>query len=118
MKNKTIFQSIKYALSGMKLAFKEERNIGIYIIIGIIFLCFNIILKSSLLDYIIYIILCTLVFAFEYVNTAIERVVDKFIKTKNDDAKYIKDVAAAPVLLCGIAFFLIEGIILIPKIIQ
>lgn len=118
MKNKNIWQSIKCALSGMKLAFEYEKNFKLYIIIASIFLVFNIVLKSSLLEFGVYVILCSLVFAFEYVNTAIERIVDKFITTKNDDAKYIKDVASSSVLTCGIAFFVVEGLIFISKIIR
>lgn len=118
MKNKTIFESIKYAISGIILAFKEERNLGIYVIIALVFLSLNIILKSTYIELIIYVILCALVFATEYINTAIERVVDKFILTKNPDAKYIKDVSAASVLTFGITFFIIEALILIPKIIS
>ena len=47
-----------------------------------------------------------------------ERVVDKFIIKKNMDAKYIKDVSAASVLIMGITFFIVEGLILIPKLLN
>ncbi len=118
LKNKNIWQSIRCALSGIKLAFMCEKNFKLYIVIALIFFIINLLLHSSLVEFGIYIILCCLVFAFEHINTAIERVVDKFIMTKNSDAKYIKDVAAGAVLICGITFFIVEGLVLIPKIIR
>lgn len=118
MKNKNIFESIKCAISGIILAFKAEKNLTLYVIIALIFLVLNIVLKSSMLEICIFIILTFVVFATEHINTAIERVVDKFIMKKDENAKYIKDVAAGAVLICGIAFFLVEGLILIPKIIK
>ena len=107
-KNKNIFESISCAINGIILGFKEEKNLGIYIIIAIIFLSFNILLKSSGIEFAVFFILCFIVFSLEYVNTAIEKVVDKFIK----------DVSAASVLIIGICFFIVEGIILIPKLIM
>lgn len=116
MKNKNIFQSIKCAISGIILAFKAEKNLTLYVLIAVIFFIFNLILKSSILEIAIFIILSSCVFAMEHINTAIERIVDKFILEKDENAKYIKDVAAGAVLICGIAFFVVEGLILIPKI--
>lgn len=116
MKNKNIFQSIKCAVNGIILAFKAEKNLTLYVLIALIFFIFNLILKSSILEIAIFIILSFCVFAMEHINTAIERIVDKFILEKDENAKYIKDVAAGAVLICGIAFFVVEGLILIPKI--
>ena len=39
------------------------------------------------------------------------------IMKKDENAKFIKDVSAASVLIVGICFFIVEGIILIPKLI-
>ena len=36
MKNKNLFESIKHALNGIKLAFKSEKNLKKYIVIAII----------------------------------------------------------------------------------
>lgn len=116
-KNKNIFESISCAINGIILGFKEEKNLGIYIIIAIIFLSFNILLKSSGIEFAVFFILCFIVFSLEYVNTAIEKVVDKFIVKRDENAKFIKDVSAASVLIIGICFFIVEGIILIPKLI-
>ena len=117
MKNKNLFESIKHALTGIKLAFKSEKNLKKYIVIAIIFGVLNILTKSTYIDAIFYIILCFIVFAFEYINTAIERVVDKFILKIDENAKYIKDVSASAVLTSGLLFFIVEGIIIVKNII-
>ena len=64
MKNKNLFESIKHALNGIKLAFKSEKNLKKYIVIAIIFGVLNILTKSTYIDAIFYIILCFIVFAF------------------------------------------------------
>ena len=117
IKNKNLFESIKHALNGIKLAFKSEKNLKKYIVIAIIFGVLNILTKSTYIDAIFYIILCFIVFAFEYINTAIERVVDKFILKIDENAKYIKDVSASAVLTSGLLFFIVEGIIIVKNII-
>lgn len=116
-KNKNIFESIRCALNGIIIGFKEEKNLVTYILIAVIFFFFNIFLKSTSIEFVIFFILCFIVFSIEYINTAIERVVDKFIIKKDENAKFIKDVSAASVLIVGICFFIVEGIILIPKLI-
>ena len=81
-KNKNIFESIRCALNGIVIGFKEERNLVIYIFIAVIFFFFNMLLKSTSIEFAIFFILCFIVFSIEYINTAIERVVDKFIIKK------------------------------------
>ena len=117
-KNKNIFESIRCAINGIMLGLKQEKNFIIYFFIAVLFFVFNIILIVDIMELIVFFILCSIVFAFEYINTAMERVVDKFIIKKNMDAKYIKDVSAASVLIMGITFFIVEGLILIPKLLN
>jgi len=111
MKNKNLFESIQKAAVGLRLAFKEEKNLTTYMIIALIFFVLNLLFNSSLLEIIIFIIMSAAVISVELINTAIERVVDKFITQVNEDAKFIKDVAAGAVLVFGLAFFIVEGLI-------
>ncbi len=117
MKNKTFYQSVKCAFAGIKAGFKSEKNFLIYIFITIVFLCFNIVLQSTLAQYCIF--LCTAfgVFSAEFFNTAVEYICDIISPEYDEKVKIIKDIAAAGVLMFGIAFFATQAIILLPKII-
>lgn len=116
MKNKNFLESVKCAVMGIIKGYHAERNFKIYSVIAAVFLAFNIILSAGIYDYIALIIVTSAVFAAEYINTAIEKVVDKFGEGIHNDFKFIKDVAAGAVLVNGIAFFSVEGIVLIPKL--
>lgn len=116
MKNKNFLQSIKCAFRGIISGFRSERNFKIYIGIAIIFLALNIITCSGLYDYIILLALTCGVFSAEYLNTAAEKLCDSFCSERDENAGFIKDVAAASVLVMGIAFFTAEGAVLISNI--
>lgn len=116
MKNKSFWQSVKCAIKGIKSGFACEKNFKIYLCIGGLFLILNILLSAGPYDYVLFLISAGGVFATEYINTAIERVCDRLCREKDKDIGFVKDVAAAAVLVSGIAFFGAEGIILISKL--
>lgn len=116
MKNKTMYASVICAINGLKLAFREEKNFKYYAFIATIFFILNMLLKANTLELIAFIILCAGVFGAEVLNTAIERLANKVQSKLDDDIKAVKDVSAGSVLILGIAFFIIEAIILIPKL--
>lgn len=116
MKNKNIFQSIRCALRGMKSGFVTENNFKIYSVIAVVFLLINIIISAGVYDYVILVILICSAFAAEYINTAIERICDRFYDEKDSDIGFIKDIGSAVVLISGFAFFIGEGIIIISKL--
>lgn len=115
MKNINFLESIKCAIAGLHNGFVSEKNFRIYTVIGIIFFIFHLFLKADSYDYVIFIILSAFVFSAEYMNTALERAIDRLGEGVHEDFRFAKDVAAAAVLVSGIAFFLGEGIILISK---
>ncbi len=109
MKNKNFLESVKCALAGLHNGFVSEKNFRIYTVIGLAFLIFHLLLKADSYDYVIFI-------SAEYMNTAVERAIDRLGEGVHEDFRFAKDVAAAAVLVSGIAFFLGEGIILISKL--
>lgn len=116
MKNRNLGESIVCAARGMYAGFKTERNFKTYSVIAFIFLVFNMLLSSGIYDYALYIILTAAVFVTEYINTAIERVVDKFGDGIHEDYRFIKDVAAGAVLTAGVTFLVVEGMLLLSKL--
>lgn len=113
---KKILKSFKYAFEGIKTGIKEEQNIKIHITIMVLVIIFGILFKISKAEWIICIILFSLVISMELINTAIENTVDLITKEKNEQAKIAKDVAAGAVLISAIASAIIGLIIFIPKI--
>lgn len=112
MKNKTLWDSIKCALRGMLFAFKTEKNFLYYAVIALIFLALNVACRIPLYGYLAYLITAFGVFSAEMINTSIERLCDMEVPEIKYEVKVVKDMAAAGVLMWGMAFFLAEFILL------
>lgn len=118
MKNKKLINSFKYAFSGIKSAFKTERNMKIHISIMTLTIILGILLKIKLWEWIVCISWFALVIGGELFNTAIEFVVDLASPNKNELAKLSKDIAAGGVLIFAIGSAIVGSLIFIPKIIN
>lgn len=113
---KEFIKSFQYAIEGIIVAIKKERNLKTHIGIMILVIICGFIFKISTTEWIICIILFGLVISLELVNTAIENAVDLVTLEKNPKAKIAKDVAAGAVLVSAIASAIIGLIIFIPKL--
>ena len=114
---KKIVNSFKYAIEGFGTSLKTEKNMKIHIIIMLLVIAMGFFLKISVLEWIICVILFSIVIAGELFNTAIEKVVDIVMPEKNEKAKMAKDISASGVLVLAIGSAIIGLIIFIPKII-
>lgn len=112
MKNKTFADSLKCAFRGMGYAFKTEKNFLYYAVIALGFLGLNVLCRVPLHGYLTYLITAFGVFSAEMINTSIEHLCDMEVSEIKYEVKLVKDMAAAGVLMWGIAFFLAEFIIL------
>lgn len=110
--------SFKYAIEGIVTTFKLEMNMKIHIIIMTAVIITGVILKLSILEWKICIILFSLVIAAELFNTAIEAVVDIIMPEFHPKAKIAKDAAAGGVLVLAIGAAIVGLIIFIPKFIE
>ena len=117
-KRKKLRNSFKYAFEGIGEAWKTEQNLKIHFIMILIVIIAGIILKISLFEWIVCLLLFGLVVSLELVNTAIETTVDIAMPEKNEKAKYAKDIAAGAVLFSAIISAIIGLIIFLPKIIN
>ncbi len=115
-KKKSLINSFKYALNGIVLALKNERNLKIHFLVMILVIIMGIVFKISNLEWIICILLFGLVISLELVNTAIEKTVDIAMPEINEKAKVAKDVSAGAVLISAISSAIIGFLIFIPKI--
>lgn len=112
MKNKTLWQSIRCAVQGLKRGYASEKNFKIYMRIVVATMLINVIVGFSAKDYIAYIICVCGVFASECLNTAVEFVCDFVTEQYEEKIRDAKDIAAASVLIWGIAFWVMEFVLI------
>lgn len=114
---KRLINSFKYALDGLKYAFKYEQNLTVHFLATILVIAFGIIFKISFIEWLILFLIIGLVIATELINTSIEAVVDLISPQKHPLAKIAKDTAAAAVMVFAIVAIIIGIIIFMPKIV-
>lgn len=107
MKSDGLISSFKYAIDGIKKAYKAERNLKIHVLAMIIVILLGFILKIAVWEWVVCIVLFALVIGAELFNTSIEEVVNLLSPEIRIHAKYAKDIAAGAVLVN--AFFCSSG---------
>lgn len=113
-----ILKSFYHAFEGIKSCLIEERNMFIHFCIMCLVIICGIIFKISIKEWIICIVLFSMVLSLELVNTAIETTVDICSPEINPKAKLAKDVAAGAVLVSAISSAIIGLLIFVPKLIE
>lgn len=106
--------SFKYALAGLKLAVKVDRNVRIHLTVGILVLILSYVLKIPVYEFIFVIFSIFFVIITEFVNTAIEEMTNLIKKEHSREAMIAKDIAAASVLLAAIFAVIVGLIIFVP----
>jgi len=114
--NTNLLKSFGFAIHGIKLAYKYNRNIRIHTIIGIIALILCFVLGLTGFETGLILITILLIIAAEMINTAIEEMVDLIVQEHREQAKIAKDVSAGMVLICSIGAVIIGVIIFLPHI--
>lgn len=110
--------SFKYALEGLFVMFKEERNARIHLIMAIGSIVGGVYFNLSLTEWIFLVFAIGLVIALELINTAIENLADFVSPERNEKIKKVKDLAAGAVLVGAIGAFIIGLIIFLPKLLN
>ncbi|MEI3606845.1 diacylglycerol kinase family protein [Pseudogracilibacillus sp. SE30717A] len=107
---------MKFALNGLKEAFLRERNFRIHLYIALIIVIISFYFKLSNIEWMFIISMISLVLLSELINSLIERLIDYLKPEIHPQAKIIKDISAAVVLISAITSVVIGFIIFIPKI--
>lgn len=115
-KNRTFFDSFRYAFQGVCTVFQEERNMRFHVLSSLTILFISAFLSLSKDEWLWILLVCFLVLVMEIWNTAIENTVDMISPDYNPLAKKIKDMAAAAVLFTSIFSVIIGAVILLPKV--
>jgi diacylglycerol kinase len=110
------YYSFGHAFRGLWYVLRTQRNAWIHTIIAVLIFILSAWLKISRQELAIIILTAAMVYAAEFINTAIEAVVDLASPEKHPLAKVGKDVGAAAVLISALAAVLIGLLILGPPL--
>ena len=109
-------RSFRYAFSGWWYVIRTQRNAWIHTLISIAVFIVGIWLRLSTHDWAMITLAVAMVWTAEFVNTALEAVVDLASPQQHDLARVGKDVGAAAVLIAATASFIIGLLILGPPL--
>ncbi len=102
MKNKTLIQSFKNAFNGFYQALRSERNLWIHMSALALVLAIGAILKVDVLRWALLFCAVGFVLVTELLNTAVEKLTDMVTTEYSEQARRVKDISAAAVLVGAI----------------
>lgn len=109
-------RSFRYAYNGLARFFLEEHNALLHLLatagVGILILYFRV--RGG--ELIALLLVTSLVWVTELLNTALEKTMDLLHPGRHPQVKYIKDLAAAAVLISAVTALVTGALIFIPKI--
>ena len=115
---KTRAESFRYAFVGWWFVIRTQRNAWIHAIISITVIIVSLWLGLDAQDWAMIIIAIAMVWTAEFINTALEAVVDLASPEQHELAKVGKDVGASAVLIAAGSAALIGFLILGPPLWQ
>ena len=115
---KNFMKSFGYALRGLKLAIKSQKNFRRQIILAVIALSLGFVLHFSLTEFCIIILIIGMVLFAELFNSVVEFMLDAVYK--NNYSKIVemaKDMAAGSVCIVSACAVIVGGMLFINKLI-
>jgi diacylglycerol kinase (ATP) len=110
------YHSFRYAFHGWGYVLRTQRNAWIHSLVATLVILMGLWLRISAQDWAVLVLTIAMVFTAEFINTAIEAVVDLSSPTHHPLAKVGKDVGAAAVLIAALAAILVGLLILGPPL--
>ncbi len=108
--------SFRHALRGLWYVIRTQRNAWIHTVITILVALMALWLRLPLRDWAVLFLTIAMVWTAEFINTALEAVVDLASPRQHPLAKVGKDVGAAAVLIASLAAILVGLLILGPPL--
>ena len=115
---KTRAQSFRYAFGGWWFVIRTQRNAWIHAVVSIAVIAVSIWLPLNRYDWALIIIAIAMVWTAEFINTALEAIVDLASPQQHELAGISKDVGASAVLIAAGTAAIIGLIILGPPLWQ
>lgn len=117
-KSKKFFDALKNSINGIFYVIKNEKNMKIELVFAILAIITSFFLKINAIEFIIILFVIFFVLFAEFINSAIEKVVDLYTLEYNETAKIAKDISAGAVTIVSFLSIIIGVIIFLPKIIN
>lgn len=112
-------RSFRYAFAGWRFVLRTQKNAWIHTVFSVAVILVSFWLQLTRQDWAMIIVAIALVWTSEFINTALEAVVDLASRREQDEmAKIGKDVGAAAVLIAAVSSALIGVLILGPPLWQ
>lgn len=108
-------KSFKYAIEGVARFFRSEHNAFLHLTGTLFVIVMAVLTRVSKSEIIFLTLAIGFVWTAELFNTAIEKIMDFVSIQQHPEIKFIKDIAAAAVLVAAIVAFIIGCIVFIPK---
>jgi diacylglycerol kinase len=115
---KTRARSFRYAFAGWWYVIRTQRNAWIHALISVCVVILGLWLHLSAREWSVIVLAIALVWTAEFINTALEAIVDLASPEKNELARRSKDVGAAAVLIAALCSAAIGLLILGPPLWQ
>ena len=110
-------KSLMFALNGVRLAFRSQRNFRKHLVIAFLTIAIAFFLRVSIVEFCIILFANTLVLVCEMFNSVVEFVIDAYYKNKWAKlAKLSKDIGAGAVLISASISAVISLLIYASKI--
>ena len=109
-------RSFGYAFRGWWYVLRSQRNVWLHVVISVIVIGVSTWIGLRPLEWAVIVLTMAIVFAAEFLNTAIEAVVDLASPHKHPLAKVGKDVGAGAVLIAALAAVVVGILILGPPV--
>lgn len=115
-KKNPLYKSFGYAFTGIFTGIKKERNMKIHCLAMLCVAAAGVLLRISISEWCLCLVLFGMILSLELVNTAVEAVVDLVTEERRPLAKLAKDTAAGAVLIAAIMAAGVGILIFVPKI--
>ncbi len=115
MSLRKILKSFKYSFQGIQIS-NQEHNFRVMLISALVVILLGFILKISYFEWLIFILIITIVLSLEALNTALEKILDYLEPNLSDKIRIIKDSIAGAVAISIFASLIIGLMIFLPKI--
>jgi diacylglycerol kinase (ATP) len=109
-------RSFGFAITGIRTFIQREHNARIHLVATITVIVAAILFRVTVAEAGALTIVVALVWITEILNTCIERMADLITPEQHPQIKFIKDIAAAAVLIAAITAVVTGLLIFIPKI--